>query len=167
VEKPGTVTGLPILGSLDLFNFDGIRLHPHALNIINAFLLERYRCVRGGIGVRQGDAVIDAGGCWGDTALYFAQNAAQVFCFDCIPSNINVMDENLGMKADLSSKIKVIHKALWSSSVGKLLFKHTGSESRPGSDGVGVDVETEKLDHYVSAYSAERVDFIKNGHRRF
>ena len=116
VEKRSTIGQIPILGSLDLFNFNGIRLHAHPLNIVNTFLLEQYRCARADIGVRPGDVVVDAGGCWGDTALYFAQNAAQVFCFECMPSNTKIIDENLGMNPALSAKIRVIDKALWSRS---------------------------------------------------
>jgi FkbM family methyltransferase len=160
-EKRGTVTGVPILESLDLFNFNGIRLHAHALNILNTFLLEQYRCERGGIGVRQDDVVIDAGGCWGDTALYFARTASQVFCFECIPSNIKIIDENLGMNPVLCAKIKVIHKALWNCSQENLVFEDRGPSSRPGSDGAGVGVETETLDHFVLANALGRVDFIK------
>jgi FkbM family methyltransferase len=160
-EKRDTVTGVPILGSLDLFNFNGIRLHAHALNILNTFLLEQYRCARGGIGVRQDDVVVDAGGCWGDTALYFSQTASEVFCFECIPSNIKIIDENLGMNPVLCARIKVIHKALWNRSQENLIFKDMGPGSRPGSDGAGVAVETETLDHFVSANALERVDFIK------
>jgi FkbM family methyltransferase len=161
VEKRGSVTGVPIVGSLDLINFKGVRLQAHALNILNTFILEQYRCARAGIGVRQDDVVIDAGGCWGDTALYFAQNASQVFCFECVPSNIKIIDENLGMNSDLSSRVKVIHKALWNRSQERLVFKDTGPGSRPSLDGGGVEVETETLDHFVSVSSVERVDFIK------
>jgi FkbM family methyltransferase len=160
-EKRGTVTGIPILGSLDLFNFDGTRLHCHLLNILNTFLLEQYRCARASIGVRKGDVVVDAGGCWGDTTLYFARIASEVFCFECIPSNITIIDENLGMNRDLSVRVKVIHKALWDRPQRHLVFSDTGPGSRPASDGAGVDVETETIDHFVMANALERVDFIK------
>jgi FkbM family methyltransferase len=161
LEDSGTVAGIPILGSLDLFNFDGIRLHAHAMNIVNTFLLEQYRCERAGIGVKGGDVVIDAGGCWGDTALYFAQSAAQVFCFECMPSNIEIIEENLRMNPDLATKIKVIRKALWNKSQEMLAFQDSGPGSRPGSGVSAVDVETQTLDDFVSANSVERVDFIK------
>jgi hypothetical protein len=84
VEKRGTVTQVPIWESLDLYSIKGIRLHIHPLDLLNTFLLEKYRCPRAGIGVNLGDVVIDAGACWGDTALHSAQNAAQVICFEYI-----------------------------------------------------------------------------------
>ena len=161
VERRGTVIGIPILGSLDLFNFNGIRLQAHTLNILNTFLLEQYRCARSGIGVRPSDVVVDAGGCWGDTSLYFAQNAGQVFCLECMPSNIKVIRENLDLNPILGAKISVIQKALWSCSREKFVFKDMGPGSHRATDGTGVDVETQTLDDFVSANSVERVDFIK------
>jgi FkbM family methyltransferase len=161
VSKHSTIGQIPIVGSLDLFNFNGIRLHVHPLNIVNTFILEQYRYEQASIGVSLGDVVIDAGGCWGDTALYFAQNAAHVFCFECIPSNIAIIQENLALNPALSAKITVVHKALWSRSEEKFAFNDIGPGSRPASDGAGVEVETQALDDFVSANSLERVDFIK------
>jgi FkbM family methyltransferase len=161
VEKRDSVGQIPILGTLDLCNFHGIRLHAHRVGILNAFLLEQYRCARASIGVRLGDVVVDAGGCWGDTALYFAQEAAQVYCFECIPSNLKIITENLSMNPSLGQKIKVVQKALWSISGEKLAFQEMGPGSRASSDGSGVEVETQSLDDFVTANSVERVDFIK------
>jgi FkbM family methyltransferase len=161
VEKRDAITRIPILGSLDLCNVNGIHLYTHPLSILNIFLLEQYRCARSSIGVNLGDVAIDAGACWGDTTLYFAQNAAQVFCFECIPSNITIIQQNLGLNPSLCARISVIQKALWSRSRQKFVFKDCGPGSRPASDGLGVDVETQTLDDFVSANSLERVDFIK------
>lgn len=160
-EKRGTVKGVPVLESLDLFNFNGVRLHAHALNILNTFLLEQYHCPRGSIGARQGDVVIDAGGCWGDTALYFAQNASRVYCFECMPSNISTLQENLRLNPELGARIAVVQRALWSRSREKFLFNDDGPGSHPSSDAKGVDVETQSLDDFLSANSVDRVDFIK------
>jgi FkbM family methyltransferase len=146
---------------MDLFNFNGIRIHAHALNILNTFLLEQYRCPRSGIGVREGDVVIDAGGCWGDTALYFAQNATQVFCFECMPSNIRILHENLELNPVPGAKIRVIQRALWNRSREKFIFEDSGPGSHPITDGVGVEVETQTLDDFLSSNSVERIDFIK------
>src|SRR5580658_3771103 len=50
-----------------------IRLDTHDISALEVFLLEEYT-YRGAetIEARPGDVVIDAGACWGDTALYFA-----------------------------------------------------------------------------------------------
>jgi FkbM family methyltransferase len=160
VEKRDTVES-PVLGALCLCNFNQMRLHVHPLAILHTFLLEQYRCARAGVGVKPGDVVIDAGGCWGDTALYFAQNAAQVYCFECTPSNLKIISENLAMNPSLSGRIRVVQKALWNTSGEKLVFQEMGPGSRASSDGTGVEVETQSLDDFVTANSVERVDFIK------
>jgi hypothetical protein len=92
----------PILGHLDLFQLDfagnKISLHVHALNIINTFLLAQYRyAYPPGIAAQPGDVVIDAGSCWGDTALYFAAlagDSGRVLAAECIPANLAILKEN-------------------------------------------------------------------------
>ncbi|MGB6787381.1 MAG: FkbM family methyltransferase [Candidatus Acidiferrales bacterium] len=161
VKSPHTISDIPILGSLDLCQVGDVTLHTHALGLLNTFLLEQYRCPRADIGVREGDVAIDAGGCWGDTALYFAQKAADVFSFECIPSNIAIIQENLRLNPQLAAKITVIQKALWDTSAVRLTFNDTGPGSRPSSNRAGIDVETQTLDDFVSENSLKRVDFIK------
>jgi FkbM family methyltransferase len=161
VEKRDTINSIPILGSLDLCRVGKIVLHTHALGILNVFLLEQYRCPRANVGVKSGDVVIDSGGCWGDTALYFAQNAAQVFCFECMPSNIAIIEENLRLNPTLSDRIRVVQKALWSRSGESLVFSDSGPGSQHASNGLGVGVETQTLDDFVAANSIARVDFVK------
>lgn len=160
VEKRDTFTQIPILSSLDLCNFKGIRLHVHRLAILHTFLLEQYRCARAGVAVRPGDVVIDGGGCWGDTALYFAQQGARVFCFECIPSNIEILQGNLALNPALGAKISVIQRALWSQSNEKFTFEEMGPGSHPTRNGA-VKVETQTIDDFVLANSVERVDLIK------
>lgn len=161
VEKRDVIREVPILGSLDLCKIKGIRLQVHHLGILNTFLLEQYRCLRGGIGVKPGDVVIDAGGCWGDTALYFAQNAAHVFCFECMPSNVKIIRENLALNPSLARKISVVQKALWSRPGETFVFEDSGAGSHRSPDGSGVEVETQTIDEFVSANSLLRVDLIK------
>lgn len=161
VEKRDTVTQIPVLGSLDLLQIDGIRFHCHRLAILNTFLLQQYRCTRAGVEVESGDVVIDGGGCWGDTALYFAQRAKRVFCFECIPANLKVLGENLALNPGLRSSIQVVPKALWNRSGETFTFEYLGAGSRPASSGKGIQVETESIDEFVSKNSLPRVDFIK------
>lgn len=161
VEKRGTFTGIPIAGSLDLCSVDGVRLHAHPLGVMNTFFLEQYRCPRAGIGVKPGDVVIDGGGCWGDTALYFARTGSRVFCFECMPSNIAIIEENLRLNPALAAKVSVVQKALSNRSGEKAVFRDNGPGSRPAADSRGVEVETQTIDDLVAANSLDRVDFIK------
>ena len=168
-ENRGTVTGVPILGSLDLFNFNGIRLHAHPLNILNTFLLEQYRCARGGIGVRRDDVVIDAGGCWGDTALYFAYEVGetgQVYSVEFINSNLKIMEKNLQLNNALRKRIKIVERPLWSKPDVALYFKDRGPSSRGALEVANGDEEsvrhtTTTIDAMVEQNQLSKVDFIK------
>jgi len=159
IEKRDTVKDVPLLGSLNLYNYKGMRLHMHQLNV-EALMLDQYRCQRAGVGVQSGDIVIDAGGCWGDTALDFARDAAHVFCFECMPSNIGVIQQNLALNPSLSNKVTVIQRALWSRSGETIIFKDAGPGSRADA-GSGVVVPTGAIDDFVTEQSVPRVDFIK------
>ena len=108
------------------------------------FILEQYRCPRAGIGVKAGDIVADAGGCWGDSALYFAQYTDWVLCFECMPSNLELMHRNFEMNPDLGLRVKVCPKALWNRSGEKLCFADTGPGSHVDGHSSGVEVETER-----------------------
>jgi FkbM family methyltransferase len=158
----------PIVGSLDLSRFDfaghAIALHGHSLNIVNTFLLEQYRYSRPpGIAALPGDVVVDAGGCWGDTALYFAALAGdhgRVLVAECIPENLAILRDNLALNPKLATCIDVIPKAVGSQSGEKLRFSRTGAGSRPvKEDGPAVEVETTTIDDLVA--DCPQVNFIK------
>jgi FkbM family methyltransferase len=161
VETANAVRDIPVVGSLDLLNFNGIRFVAHRLNIEGTFLLEQYRYVPAGIGVESDDVVIDAGGCWGDTALYFAQKAERVFCFECMPSNLRILQENLSLNPALAAKISVVPKALWERSGETLGFEERGPGSLPSSTGTTVQVQTQTIDDFVRENSLQKIDLIK------
>jgi FkbM family methyltransferase len=156
-EKRNSVTGVPILGSLDTFRYRNIRLHTTRKGLMITFVLEQYRCPRARIGVKNGDIVADAGGCWGDTALYFAQDAQRVYCFECIPSNLEIIRKNFEMNPDLGRRVRVCPMAVWDRSGEKLFFADAGPGSHVGPCSSGIQVETTTIDEFFSG----RVDFIK------
>jgi FkbM family methyltransferase len=161
VEKRSAITGIPILGSLDLFRLNGIRLYCTQLGLLNQFFLQQYRCDRAHVGVQSGDIVIDGGACAGDTALCFAQHAKHVVSFECMPSNLEILRRNLELNPNLSSKIEVVPKALWSRSGERFLFEDRGPGSRATSTGDGVQVVSQSIDDFVSSNGLPKVDFIK------
>jgi FkbM family methyltransferase len=60
--------------------------------------------------------VLDAGGCWGDTALWFAHAVApggMVHTFEPTPGNRRVLDQNLSLNPVLAQRIRV-----WSDPLG-------------------------------------------------
>jgi FkbM family methyltransferase len=155
------VNDVPVLGSLDEFDYEGIHLIAHAGNILNTFVLEQYQCRRAGVTVRQGDIVIDGGACWGDTSLYFARQAEHVFAYECVPYNLAIFQRNMDLNPGLASRITLISKALWGSSGAALSFFQNGPASHAAEKATGLSVETQSIDNLVSERSLSRVDFIK------
>src|SRR6266576_2795104 len=94
IKSRNAVRGIPTFGSLDLFDYNGVQMLTHSLQVLNTFVMEQFRCQRAGIGVQSGDVVIDGGACWGDTSLYFAGSAQSVFAYECMPFNLELFRRN-------------------------------------------------------------------------
>ena len=156
IEKK-VIQNVPVVDSLDLYEIDHLRLIDR--RILNIFLLEQYRCDRAGVRVRPGDVVIDAGGCWGDTALYFAQRADSVYCYECVPANLAILKRNLDLNPELARKILVVPKALDREAGKTLHFSENGPGSRSAVE--GIQVTTDTIDNLAGTNGLERVDFIK------
>src|SRR5207247_2631007 len=117
------------------------------LNILDTFLLEQYRYEKGGIRIaaEPGDTVIDAGGCWGDSALYFADRSGpngHVYCFEFTPANLEIFAKNLSLNPALEPRITVIPKAVWDRSGEPVAYDDRGpgtalnSSVQPGTSPV-------------------------------
>jgi len=126
-----------------------------------------YEGEHGRLAAGAGDVVIDAGGCWGDTALYFADRVGpegHVFVFEFIPSNLTILRENLALNPELEGRIQVVDRPVWDQSGVELSFEDKGPASRvsldssPERDGV---TQTLSIDDLVAQEKLERVDFIK------
>jgi FkbM family methyltransferase len=161
-----------ILGHLDLYDLHDagfpIRLHAHLLNVVTTFVLQQYRYARGGsvVEARPGDVVVDGGGCWGDTALYFAHlvgEAGSVVCFEFLPENLEILRSNLRLNPELESRVQLVPQALWDRSGESLSFVSNG----PGTtvarsrDATEATVSTRCIDDLVAERGLDRVDFIK------
>jgi FkbM family methyltransferase len=135
------------------------------------FLLRQYQYVSHGVDIaaKEDDVVIDAGGCWGDTALYFAHEVGakgKVFTFECIPGNLEVMQQNLHLNPGLQGRISVVPAPLWSKSNLELFFADHGPSSvghvdPPKKEGEHLGYLTKSLDDFVKKNRLSRVDFIK------
>jgi FkbM family methyltransferase len=117
------------------------------------------------IKAERGDVVIDAGGCWGDTALYFAHEAGdtgKVYAFEFVPTNLAVMRKNLTLNRELSSRVAVIEKPLWDKSDQTLYFTDNGPASRVSFTKTSEQyLSTISIDDFVSRNNVSRIDFIK------
>ena len=152
---------------LDLYRLPGatgtIELEAHPMNILNSFLIREYRFDRSGIVIDAGesDVVIDGGGCWGDTALYFADRAprGKVFVFEFEARNLEVLRRNLARNPRLAERIEIVEKALWSRSGEELRFSDAGPGTRIGTG--SFTAESMSIDDFAAQAALPRVDFIK------
>jgi FkbM family methyltransferase len=133
------------------------------------FVEEQYRCVGadGPIEAADGDVVIDAGACWGDTALYFAARVGtlgRVFSFEFLPANLQIFHRNLDLNPHLKDRVSLVEHAVWSSSDQTLFINGNGPATRvelapsvPDAPGI----KTLSIDDLVASRGLDRLDFIK------
>ena len=148
-----------------------IELFFTASGLMATFALQqyRYRHSEPEIGARPGDYVIDAGSCWGDTALYFAHQAGpdgHVYSFEFEPDNLKVFEKNLELNPELAPRIEIVREALWRQSGETLHCLANGpasslvaDEANHGQD--AVPITTASIDDFVARRKLPRVDFIK------
>lgn len=145
-----------------------IRLYFTALGIWHTFVARQYEYKQNGNVIKaiEGDVVLDCGGCWGDTALYFANEVGaggKVFSFEFIPSNIILFKKNVLLNPGLSERIVLEESPVWSEP-GKLMHVLDNGPSskislKPAQNTTTVFTQT--IDVLVSKSNLERVDFIK------
>lgn len=129
------------------------------------FLLPQYAYQSAGasIGVCPGDIVIDAGACWGDSALYFAIQAGpagRVYAFEPVPANLTTLRRNLALNPDLATRIRVLEGALMDSS--SVPFAHTANGPATRANASGTETaQVITIDEFVASQRLHRVDFIK------
>lgn len=133
------------------------------------FFAKQYQFNNGSkiIKAEKGDYVIDAGGCWGDTALYFSWEvgaSGKVFTFEFIPSNIEIFSKNLSLNPDLEKRVTLINRPVWENSNETMYYIDNGPGSRvfmeeeESFDGKSSSLS---IDDLVAMHSIPRVDFIK------
>ncbi len=160
-----------ILNKFDLkeIGYD-ISLYFNELGIAIDFIIEQYAYKLNGkkiVGVDAGDVVFDVGGCWGDTALYFASKAGkdgQVFSFEFVPNNIELFNINTNLNPELQSRIELIRYPVSNTSHNQIYFKDAGPSSRIESqpfEGQTGSTTTLTIDDFVAGHGLTKVDFIK------
>lgn len=113
--------------------------------------------------VRQGDVVIDGGGCFGDTALAFAAEAGadgHVLSFEPSASNRDIFTSMLSLNPALAGRIMLCQDALSDRHGAALRLEPEASASRITPDGKEI-ISSVTLDQMVQDGQLERVDFIK------
>jgi len=117
--------------------------------------------------VEEGDVVFDVGGCWGDTALYFANKTGpngKIYSFEFIPDNLKLFKMNTGLNPYLESRIELIENPVSNRSGTKIFYKDFGPGSRiemsPFAEQTG-ETETVCIDDIVNQKNIQKLDFIK------
>jgi FkbM family methyltransferase len=153
------------LQDFDAFGFPARLILPNG-GYLNTFALEQYACPSLGVCAKSGDFVIDAGACWGDTAVYFAHKVGpkgKVFSFEFVPENLAVFRENLELNPDLAHRIEVVPHPIWSSS--GISMGHSkqgpGAKVEPNGDTCRELPVSLSIDDFVEKYQVPRVDLIK------
>jgi len=146
---------------LKSFGYD-IELYSPAAGIVIEFLLQQYRCADK-VEVQAGDIVIDCGGCWGDSPLYFAsKGAGKVYSYEFIPSNLAVFCKNIDINPKYRDVISIVENAVWSNSDVQLSYCDSGPSSRVGdSQQYEGKTSTLSIDDLVEREIKGPVSFIK------
>ncbi|MBK8611206.1 MAG: hypothetical protein IPL84_15010 [Chitinophagaceae bacterium] len=105
------------------------------MGVLIDFIIKQYEFKVDGkvIKAEKNDVVLDCGGCWGDTALFFSNEvgaAGKVYSFEFIPSNIEIYRKNLQLNPHLADSIEIISSPVWSTSGQKLYYKDFGPASK-------------------------------------
>lgn len=133
------------------------------------FFLKQYEYSNGAgkIKAEKGDYVVDAGGCWGDTALYFAGEVGQsgkVFTYEFIPSNLSILETNLSLNPDLERRVNLIRRPVWETTDETMYYVDNGPGSRvfmKEEEAYDGKVSSLSIDDLVAGHSLPRIDFIK------
>ena len=143
------------------------RLFTIPLGVVELFLVKHYSYVTAShrIEAEEGEYVIDAGGCWGDTSLFFADAVGprgRVYTFEFFPENLAVMRKNLALNPELSQRIEIICRPLWHTPNRTVSILEDGPATRLSEDTEGPNgYLTSTIDDCVSRGQIPRVDFIK------
>ncbi len=145
-----------------------VMLHSHSVDVVSVYLLHQYGSAGAGnpVCASPGDIVLDAGGCWGDTALYFAHlvgPSGRVFTFEFDPESLAVLRANLALNPELAERIEVVEKALWDVSGDRIGFVQAGrcTAITDEADGDVMQVETITIDDFARQRGLDRLGFVK------
>lgn len=141
-----------------------ITLWHDTMGIIIDFVEEQYK-YRDIVEAMPGDVVIDAGACYGDTALYFSEKTkgADVYSFEFLPENLEVFNQNLALNPQYAKNVHLVKSPIGDVSGAKLY----GIPHGPGTyisnvkQENAIELEIVSIDDFVERNHIEKVDFIK------
>lgn len=147
-----------------------IKLYFSEIGIAIDYIIEQYAYKLGNeniVYVEEGDTVLDIGGCWGDTALYFAHRTGKngkVYSFEFIPENIKLFKINTAFNEHLINQIQLIEQPVSDKSGYSIYFKDFGPGSKVAFEpfeGQTGTCKTISIDDFVESNTIQNIDFIK------
>lgn len=133
---------------------------------VYATVTKQYLFSRGGTRIQPeaGDVVIDAGACFGDTALIFAALVGEtgfVHSFEPLAGQREIFEANLRRNPVLAERVKIHPFALDRVAGKELFFDADAGAGARASAGSKTPVLTTRIDDLVEQQGLDRVDFIK------
>jgi FkbM family methyltransferase len=147
-----------------------VKIYLHSIALFTTYTVNHYQKKVSNshiIKAEEGDVVLDLGGCYGDTALYFAHQIGEkgkVYTFEFIPSNQEILNKNLDLNPNLKDRIELVGNPVWDKSKVKMYYKDSGASSQvsfQNSEKFNGTTETIAIDDFVKDNNLEKVDFIK------
>lgn len=146
-----------------------IRLHYVSGGIYNTFVIKQYNYCKDSVKIEpeKNDIIIDAGGCFGDTALRFAYDVGpngKVHTFEFMPSNLEIMNKNFKLNEELSKRINIVEHPIYSESNEKVYCVDNGPGSSVTTKKADINeicVSTVSIDDYLESNRIDKLDFIK------
>lgn len=143
---------------------ENVSLYYTGFGVVTTFFVEQYALRRSGFYVRDRDVILDCGGCWGDTAVYFAKAArdTRVYAFEFVPSNIELFNKNVNLNN--LSNVELIRKPVSEFSGDKFYVLDNGPASRLSKEKLSEEttlVDTLSIDDFCTMHSDSSINFIK------
>ncbi len=148
-----------------------INIYCNPISITAIFMLKQYEYqkLKTQIKAREGDYVIDGGGCWGDASLYFAHevgNSGKVYSFEFCEENLKIFYRNLELNREYSNRIEIIPHPLWSISGEEVAYSVNGPATFIGNKELKLSRECKKvstisIDDFIRKNNLPKIDFIK------
>lgn len=156
-------------GPLAIFAVPGadgeMRIKAWKENIAWTFLHRQYYFERDGVAIRPApnDHVIDGGGCFGDTAIGFADTVGaggHVYVFDPLPKHCEIIGQQLAMNPALAPRISVFPQGL-ADRANDVPPLAADGVINPGARVAEAAMPMTTIDETVARVGAPRIDFVK------
>lgn len=129
------------------------------------FIKEQYN-YRNFIFPREGDVVIDGGGCYGETALSFIDKMngnGNIFSFEITDKNLEIFRQNLDLNLHYKNNIKIIEYAISDKDGFAYIENYQASATSLEENYTenSKQIKTISIDKFVSDFNLNKVNFIK------